>query len=121
MSVSLLKKVEGTFCSDTDLFVFQNEEVTLRMAKYTGITVACTALAEQGYGPSATRRDKLVDQVRSCSCRCESSSVSSQKTCVYITGCAYECVKSTSKTTDESTKNDREPAKTIRPISVIAE
>jgi hypothetical protein len=33
------------------------------MGKYTGITVACTAQADQSYGPSSTRRDRLVDQV----------------------------------------------------------
>lgn len=40
----------------------QNEEVMGRMAKFTGITIACTAAADSS-SSSSTRRDVIVDQV----------------------------------------------------------
>jgi ATP-dependent RNA helicase DDX19/DBP5 len=40
----------------------QNEEVLLKMGKYTGITSACTAAAETA-GVTSSRRARIVDQV----------------------------------------------------------
>ncbi|CAM6127994.1 unnamed protein product [Calypogeia fissa] len=48
-------------CPTRELAV-QNEEVLLKMGKYTGITSACTAAAETP-GVSSSRREKIVDQV----------------------------------------------------------
>eukprot|EP00897_Mesotaenium_endlicherianum_P003055 jgi/Mesen1/2778/ME000170S01889 len=48
-------------CPTRELAI-QNEEVSVKMGCYTGITVACTAVAEAGH-PAITRRDRIVDQV----------------------------------------------------------
>eukprot|EP00850_Spirogloea_muscicola_P006216 SM000029S10511 [mRNA] locus=s29:525220:528427:- [translate_table: standard] len=52
-------------CPTRELAI-QNEEVLFKMAKYTGITAACTATAGDGGGYrdySSTRREPIVDQV----------------------------------------------------------
>ncbi|KAL2622656.1 hypothetical protein R1flu_002861 [Riccia fluitans] len=43
--------------------VIQNEEVLLKMGKYTGITSCCTAAADTTSGVSVSRRSQITDQV----------------------------------------------------------
>lgn len=57
-----IKEPQALCVCPTRELAIQNEEVLLKMAKYSGITCACTATAENG-NPSVTRRDPLVDQV----------------------------------------------------------
>ncbi|KAL3691292.1 hypothetical protein R1sor_004943 [Riccia sorocarpa] len=43
--------------------VIQNEEVLLKMGKYTGVTSCCTAAADTSSGVSVSRRSQITDQV----------------------------------------------------------
>eukprot|EP00271_Cylindrocystis_brebissonii_P010554 TRINITY_DN26761_c0_g1_i1.p1 TRINITY_DN26761_c0_g1~~TRINITY_DN26761_c0_g1_i1.p1 ORF type:complete len:554 (-),score=85.84 TRINITY_DN26761_c0_g1_i1:263-1924(-) len=57
-----LKEPQALCVCPTRELAIQNEEVLLKMAKYTGITCACTAVAESGSYRS-TRSERIVDQV----------------------------------------------------------
>ncbi|KAJ7547916.1 hypothetical protein O6H91_08G109400 [Diphasiastrum complanatum] len=49
-------------CPTRELAI-QNEEVLLKMGKYTGITSVCAIPSDSGGGYLSTRRDPIVDQV----------------------------------------------------------